>query len=157
MHASAARALAFALVVGLASFLQALPVPTGDNNKITDRKDFIPNRKFQALPGKAIGILVSEAEPVLNAEGRTGPKNQLCYAQSGCSYRWVYVPAQNKPMLPSLDLPIGEKGERKRFENLSLASPETVQPFGIRAKYALMEVEVNSGQGCPPGDSFVAT
>src|SRR5262249_47538290 len=137
------RALACALIIALASFLQALPVPTGDNNRITDRKDFIPNRKFQALPGKAIGILVSDVEPVLNAEGRTGPKNQLCYAQNGCSYRWVYVPAQNKPTRPFLDLPIGDKGERKRFDNLSLASPEMVQPFGIRAKFALIEVEVN--------------
>jgi hypothetical protein len=152
-----ARALALVAALSISSLLQALPVQTGGNNTITDRKNFIPNRIFQPLPGKAIGLLVYDAQPLLNAEGRTGPANQLCFGLNGCSYRWVYVPADKNPMLPSLDLPVGPKAELKQFKNLSLASPDTVKPFDVDAKYALVEVEVNGGLGSPACESFAAT
>jgi hypothetical protein len=157
MFPTITRALAVTLVMALASLLQAIPVPAGGNNTITDRKNFIPNRKFEPLPAKTIGLLVYDAQPVLNAEGRTGPRQQLCFAQNGCSYRWVYVQAEQNPSWPSLDLPIGRETERKPFKNLSLAMPDTVKRFGIAANYALVEVEVNAGLGCPAHDSFAAT
>ncbi|HEV3142706.1 MAG TPA: hypothetical protein VGZ47_02360 [Gemmataceae bacterium] len=150
-------AVAVAAALGGASFVDALPVQSGTNNTITDRKNFIPTRKFEPLAGKAIGLLVSDVQPVLNAEGRTGPENQLCFAQNGCSYRWAYVPAENNPRKTNLDLPVSEKGERKHFENVCLATAETVKPFGIQAKYALVELEVNGGLGCPACHSFAAT
>jgi hypothetical protein len=151
------RALALVLVMGLASLLQALPVPSDGNKTITDRKNFIPNRKFEPLPAKAIGVLVYDAQPVLNAEGRTGPRNQLCFAQNGCSYRWVYVQVAQNPTWPSLDIPVGRETERKPFKDLSLATPETVTRFGVTTKYALVEMEVNGGLGGPAHHSFAAT
>ncbi|HLW65270.1 MAG TPA: hypothetical protein VKS79_08125 [Gemmataceae bacterium] len=157
MSRSATRLLALITSVGLASALPALPVQNGVRNTVSDRKNFIPNRKFEPLPGKVSGILVSDAEPVLNSEARTGPKNQLCFAHNECSYRWVYVPADNDPAKTNLDLPAGDKGERRRFNNVALATPDSLKPLGIEAKYALVEIEVNNGGGCPAFHSFAAT
>jgi hypothetical protein len=149
--------LALAVGIGLVSVLPALPVKSDGNKTISDRKNFIPNRKFEPLPAKTIGLLVYDAQMLLNAEGRTGPRTQLCFAQNGCSYQWVYVQAEQNPTWPSLDLPIGRESERRPFKNLSLAMPDTVKRFGIAANYSLVEVEVNGGLGCPANDSFAAT
>jgi hypothetical protein len=149
--------LALLLLGSLISLVQAIPIPSGSNNTITDRKNFIPTRKFQPLPGKAIGVLVFDAQPVLAIESRGGPENQMCFGVGGNSYRWIYLPVEDKPAISFLYLPVGEKGERKRFDKLSLASTDTLKPIGIRAKYALVEVEVNAGLGSPASDSFAAT
>ena len=148
--------VALAVGIGLVSALTALPVPSEGNNTITNRKNFIPIRRFEPLPGKVIGILVSEAEPALNAEGRTGPKDQLCFARNGCSYHWVYVATEHDPKT-NLVLPAGEKGEPKEFKNVTLASLQALKPFSIQARYALVEIEVNDGLGCPACHSFAAT
>jgi hypothetical protein len=147
-----------ALIVGLAAGgALAVPVQSGGSNVITERKDFIPNRKHLPLPGKIVAVLVYGAQPALNVEGRSGPANQLCLGYAGGSYRWVYVPVEHAPMVPYMDIAVGQQGEKKRFQNLSLASPEVVKPLGIDALYALVEVEVNAGLGSPAGDSLVAT
>src|SRR5438876_989714 len=80
--------------------------------KIKDRASFIPNRKQVALPGKAIGILLTDGQPVLSTEGRSGPADQLVFSAGGNSYRWVYVPVQDNPIITNLQVPIGDKGEK---------------------------------------------
>lgn len=134
----------------------ATPVNSGGPT-IIDRKNFIPLRKHVPLPGTVIGVLVPDAQAVLALEGRTGPPDQLVFSCGGGSYRWMYVQVKANALIPRLDVPVGTKGEKKRFENLNLATPATLREFGIDGRYALVEVEVNGGLGAPAGDSFVAT
>ena len=140
-----------------ATSLFAVPVPGGGSATITDRQGYIPNRKHVPLPGKVIGVLLFDAQPVLSLEGRSGPADQLCLGYNGGSYRWIYVPVKENPQIGSLSMHVGDKGERKRFDNLSMATPATVQQWDIKGKYALVEVEVNGGLGSPAEDAFVAT
>jgi hypothetical protein len=143
------------LVVASTSF--AVPVPAAKSATIKDRANYIPKRKHVPLPGKIVALLLPDAQAILNLEGRSGPTNQLCIGYNGGSYRWVYVQVKERPMIGSLMVRVGDKGDRKRFDNLSLATPETVKQFGIKGRYALVEVEVNGGLGSPADDSFVAT
>lgn len=118
----------------------------------------IPTRKFQPLPGKAIGVLVSDPKAIMAREGRTGPSDALAFSRGGDSYRWVYVTVKEKPGLGTLLIAVGEKGDKmKEFHNLSLATLPTVWHFGITQPYSLVEVEVNGGLGSPADESFVAT
>src|SRR5262245_45697823 len=149
--------LGLGLLIG-AETLHAVPVDSGSATTITDRKNFIPYRKHVPLPGKIIGVLVHDAQPVLTLEGRSGPADQICLGYGGGSYRWLYVPIEKNPMIPWLSLPVGPTGtERKRFENLSLAGAANMKPLGVKSKYTLVEIEVNGGLGGPADDSCVAT
>jgi hypothetical protein len=142
----------------LASFLSPMgwaDPPTPET--IQDRAGFIPNRKHMPLKGKAIGILLTDGQPVLTTEGRSGPPDQLCFATAGASYRWVYVPAAANPQITNLQVPVGDKGETQTYPALDMANPKSVTPWGISRLYSLVEVEVNNGKGSPAGDSFVAT
>lgn len=144
------------LVFAVVTAVNAAPIKTADT--VTDRASFIPLRKQQSLAGKVVGVLVSEPHAVLATEGRSGPKDQMCFGRGGCSYRWVYVPVENNPLIPRLNIRIGEKGSQvKAFDRLSMASPETVKKWDVPGTFALVEVEVNDGLGSPPDDSFVAT
>src|SRR5215211_5441339 len=42
---------------------------------VKDRKAFIPNRKSVELKGTAIGILLTDGQPILSTEGRSGPQD----------------------------------------------------------------------------------
>jgi hypothetical protein len=132
------------------------PVRAGDDGK--DRADLFPARQFQALSGKAVGVLVSGGQDVLAHEGRRGPADAFVFGSGPGSYRWVYVPVPKKPLIGGLLVRVGEKGTTtKPFRNLSMANAKTVEQWGITGPYALVEVEVNGGLGAPPGESFVAT
>lgn len=146
-----------AAALGMAASALAVPVRSGASATITDRAGYIPNRKHVPLPGKVVAVLVFDAQPVLSLEGRSGPASQLCLGYNGGSYRWVYVPVKENPLIGSLIMNVGQKGERKRFDNLGMANPLTLKQWDIQGKYALVEVEVNGGLGGPPEDAFVAT
>jgi hypothetical protein len=120
-----------------------------------NRKDYIPHRKYHELGAKAVGVLVSDAQPVLSTEGRSGPNNQLCFSQDGGSYRWVYVPTDGPAQITNLQVPTG-KGTHT-YPALNMASPESVKPWGIRTLFTLVEVDVNNRQGSPVNDSFVGS
>ena len=122
-----------------------------------DRKAFIPNRKQVAIGGKAIGILLTDGQPVLSSEGRSGPGDQLVFSSGGNSYRWVYVPTQDRPLITNLQVPVGDKGEKTVYASLNLANPPSMLAWAIKTPYTLVEVEVNGGRGSPAGDSFVGT
>jgi hypothetical protein len=124
--------------------------------EIKDRKAFIPYRNHQPLKGTAIGILLADGQPVLGNEGRFGPPDQLVFSTGGGSYRWVYVPSGNGST-KNLQVPVGEKGNMQIFPSLDMANPKSVAQWGIKQPYNLVEVQVNTGQGSPAGDSFVAT
>jgi hypothetical protein len=124
---------------------------------VKDRSTFIPNRKYAALPGTAVGVLVSDARPVLSLEGRSGPADSYCFSADGASYRWIYLPARGKPQITNLQVPVGAKGEKRVYPALDMATSPGVALAGIKTPYALVRVQVNSGEGSPPGDSFVAT
>lgn len=136
----------------LGSSLGLADAPT----EVKDRKSFIPYRNHQVLKGTAIGILLADGQPVLTNEGRFGPPNQLVFATGGGSYRWVYVPSGNGSMR-NLQVPVGEKGNVQIFPSLDMANPKSVAQWGIKQPYNLVEVQVNTGQGSPAGDAFVAT
>jgi hypothetical protein len=151
----AAGSLAVALTLSAAP---APDVTKHETVKDKDRASFIPYRKYQALPEKAIGLLVSDVAPKMSHEGRGGPPDAMGFSAGGNSYRWVYVPVTDRPMITGLSLPVGEKGDRRMtFPQLSMASANTVKQWEITVPYALVEVEVNRGAGAPADEGFAAT
>src|SRR5678815_2013306 len=102
---------------------------------VKDRKAYIPNRKQVAVPGKAIGILLTDGQPILSTEGRSGPADQPVFSSGGNSYRWVYVPTQDKPMITNLQVPVGDKGEKTVYAALNLANPPSMLAWAIKTPY----------------------
>jgi hypothetical protein len=140
---------ALALALLAAAFVNA------QDAVVKDRKGYIPNRKQVALHGTEIGILLADGQPILSTEGRSGPSDQLVFSSNGNSYRWVYVTAPERPMITNLQVPVGDKGEKVVYPALNLANLPSVAGWGIKQPYTLVEVNVNSGRGSPPLDSFV--
>ncbi len=123
---------------------------------IQDRVAFLPKHKHQPLPGKVIGLLVADPQPVLSTEGRSGALENLCFARGLHSYRWVYVPTPESPQITNLRVKTADGGEQM-YPALNMANPRTVTPWGVTQPYSLVEVEVNSGKGSPADMSFVGT
>jgi len=147
------------LVIGAAlacSHAFAVPLPSDSKGVITDRAGFIPYRNHLKMPGKIIAVLAANAHPVLSAEGRVGPPDQLCIGWNGGSYRWVYVQTEGNAIITNLSVPLPD-GKTKVYPKLNMANPTGVKPWEINRQYALVEVEVNDGAGSPAEDAFVAT
>jgi hypothetical protein len=155
MIQSIRRIMTFALMASAAPAL-AVPIPMEKKEDVADPANFIPRAKHLPLPGKIIAVLLTDAQPLLTREGRTGPPDQLCLGWNGGSYRWVYVGVEAPIVATNLSVPLPD-GKAKRYSNIQLASPTTVKPLGIDALYTLVEVEVNDGLGSPATDTFVAT
>jgi hypothetical protein len=152
-HRLAALALLAAGAAGLAA-----PAPTETDVTVKDRATFLPLRKYQPLPGKVVGVLVSDVGGVMGHDGRGGPPDALGFSRDAQSYRWVYVPVKDNPTITDLDVRVGEKGEKTVvYPSLSIASAQAVKPWGVTRPYALVEVEVNDGRGAPAEEGFVAT
>ena len=149
----------FVLMVALTAvaFLDGNRVATGEH-MVEDDACF-PSRKFESLPAKAIGVLVSDGQNMLRKEGRSGPPDAFVFSRAGASYSWVYIPVTEKPQIEHMDVAVGTAltKQLKRFNKLSLATAEVLKPKAINGPYALVEVEVNAGLGSPSGESFVAT
>lgn len=124
---------------------------------LEDRSQFIPKNRFVPLPGRVIGVLVRNPHEVLALQGRDSVNDQYWFSTQGSSYLAVFVRDATNPRFERLEAPLGDTGEKRVFENLSLATRDTLGSFGIRADLALVEVEVNGGHGSPVADSFVAT
>jgi hypothetical protein len=153
-----------ALVLGLSLFAalaEAAPVPSEKipDEPVANRAALVPFRKFQVLPGKVLGVFVSEVAPVMNADGRGGPLDAIAFSRDAQSYRWVYVPVSEKPLITNLRVEVGEKpnAEFAVYPSLGMANPKLAEAWNLKAKYALAEVEVNDGKGSPPTEGFVAT
>jgi hypothetical protein len=144
------------LAIGLSAL--AAPVPTGTTETLKDRTGFIPQRQYQPLPGKVVGVLVSDVAAVMGQEGRSGPPDAMGFSRGGGSYNWVYVPVEKDPLIRDLHVRTGEKGDAvKIYPRLSMANARTVEQWQIDVPYALVEVEVNDNLGAPADQAFVAT
>src|SRR5262245_36385121 len=66
----------------------------------------LPKQKHQVVEGKAIGLLVSNVAPVMGQEGRGGPPDAMGFAMGLNSYRWVYVPTPERPLITNLSVPV---------------------------------------------------
>lgn len=151
-----ASVLAVSMCVAAAAFAVPVPNERKSGGVIVDRANFIPNRKHLPIPGKIIAVLATDAAPVLSAEGRSGPPDQLCIGWNGGSYRWVYVPSAAEAIINNLQVPVAD-GSKKIYPRLNMATPTSVKKWDIDKLYSLVEVEVNDGEGSPANDSFVAT
>src|SRR5262249_34411139 len=74
-----ARVLAMLILAGAActSALAGGPDAPNPAPEAIARSQFLPNRKHQALPGKAVGVLALGDKGLLAAEGRKGPDDVL--------------------------------------------------------------------------------
>jgi hypothetical protein len=154
----AAFGLLAAGIWAVTNFGSAAPAPSESEEVIKDRAAFIPQRKYQPLKGTTIGVLVSDVQKVMAFDGRGGPPDAMGFSRDGQSYRWIYVPVTEKPLITGLNIRVGEKGEEmKRYPSLSMANTQTVKQWEITAPYALVEVEVNDKLGAPAEEGFVAT
>ena len=141
------------LLAGLSVTADPAPEPV-----VRDPKDFIPTRKYAPVRGTSVGILVSKVQDVMGRDGRSGPADAMGFSTGGNSYRWVYWPVTEKPLITNLQLDVGLKGDKKKvYPSLSMANAPLVKAKGIDDAYALVEVKVNDGDGAPAGEGFVAT
>src|SRR5437762_1750368 len=92
----------------------AAPAPTETTETIKDRNTFLPQRKYNPLPGKAIGVLVSDVAGFMSFDGRGGPADAQAFSAANASYRWMYIPDPQKQLVTGLQVRIGEKGDKTR-------------------------------------------
>ena len=61
------RPLTAALTLGVlaASLAVSAPAPVSTSGTVKDRENFIPKYKFQPLPGKVVGLLLSDVLKVI--------------------------------------------------------------------------------------------
>ena len=94
----------------------------------------------------------------MGRDGRGGPPDAMGFSAGDKSYRWIYWPVTEKPLITNLGVEVGPKGGKKMvYPSLSMANAPLVKAKGIDVAYALVEVKVNDGEGSPAGESFVAT
>jgi hypothetical protein len=127
---------------------------------IKDRKAYIPQRKHDPLKGKTVALLVDDVKAYMGFDGRGGPPDAMGLSLNNNSYRWIYVPTPDAamPLISGLTVEVGEKGDKKKtYPKLGMANPTFAKGWGINVPYSLVEVEVNDGDGAPPGEAFVAT
>jgi hypothetical protein len=154
----AAFGILFGCVWAGVNFGIAAPAPSETEEVFKDRAAFIPQRKYQPLKETTIGILVSDVQKIMAFDGRGGPPDAMGFSRDAQSYRWIYVPVTEKPLITGLTVRVGEKGEEmNRYPSLSMANAQTVKQWEITVLYALVEVEVNDKLGAPAEEGFVAT
>jgi len=114
--------------------------------------------RYEALPGKAVGVIVWDGEALSAREGRSGPPGATAFLRGDASFRWMYLPAPKHPDADDLEFGVGADGKTKKmFSKVSLATREMLGTLGMRGPFQLVEVEVNGGAGSPPEEAFVAT
>jgi hypothetical protein len=152
----AAWIVAPAVLAGL-----ALAATADEPKPVKDRASFLPYRKYALLKGKSVGILVSDVRAFMAHDGRGGPPDAMAFSADDNGYRWVYVPTPDakNPLISNLSVEVGDKPnlKRKLYPKLGMANAKEVKRWQIDVPYALVEVEVNDGEGSPPTEAFVAT
>ncbi len=113
---------------------------------------------FSALPGKVIGILVSNTDAQLSAERRHVPPGSVLFSRDDDSVRVIFLHSPNDPEADDLLFLVGGLKEEKKFVKVRMASQESMKAAGLPNDFALVEVEVNGGAGVASGiDRFVMT
>ncbi|MBX9678095.1 MAG: hypothetical protein K2X38_04965 [Gemmataceae bacterium] len=157
------RLLSTLAAFGFAAFgmVFAAPAPQIQEDKAPDRVGYIPKAKYQPVPSRVVGVLVSDVVKVMGNEGRSGPPDAMAFSSGGGSYRWVYVPAINgmPAIIQNLQVKVGAQGDQMRiYPALNMANATTAKDlWGIKGPFALVEVEVNDKLGAPADEGFVAT
>lgn len=149
-----------AALVGLVLLTGALAAadPSAEpDDVVKDRKAFFPWRKHGPLPGKVVGVLASDVSGFMSHEGRGGPPDAMGFSAGGESYRWVYVPVTEKPLITGLSVEVPGAKAKRVYPMLNMANAKEVERWGIKAPYSLVEAEVNDGKGALAGESFVGT
>lgn len=144
----------------VAGVVLAAPVPAGPTEEtVADPAAFLPQRKYLAHPGTVVGVLASDVVAPMGREGRGGPPDAMGFSTAGSSYNWVYtVSTDANPLISKLRVKVGTDGtDVVVFDKLDMARPKTVTAWDIKSAYALVEVEVNGGKGCPADEAFVGT
>jgi hypothetical protein len=151
-------ALLLLTLTASAALVVAAPAPSETTETVKDRATFLPHNKHNPLPGKTVGVLVSDVVAVMSLEGRSGAADNYGISTANASYRWVYVPVTEKPVISNFTVRAGEKGDKSAtYPSLGMANPQTVKQWDINVPYSLVEVEVNGSLGSPPEQGFVAT
>lgn len=150
------------LLCGAGGFLSAAAGadfdPTTSSLSLKSRGEALPRQQFRPMPGRVVGVLIAGGQDLLANEGRTGPADAYCFSVGGESYRWMFVPVNEKPLIGGMRLPVGKDGKTiQRFDKLSFATPATLKSSGITGQIALVEVTVNDGLGSPAGERFVGS
>src|SRR5271165_2735631 len=96
--------LAGCVLLAIAAVAVAAPAPTDTEETIKKRDGFIPYRKYQSVPGKIVGVLVSDVRAMMGQEGRGGPADAFGFSSGGGSYRWMYTPVKEKPLITNFQV-----------------------------------------------------
>src|SRR5436190_11999794 len=129
-----------ACATGLCTLVIAAATSADPTMEIVKDRNVLPKHKHEPLPGKVIGLLVADAQPVVMTEGRSGPADSMGFARGLHSYRWVYVPTQDRPIITNLSVRVGDGSKVQNYAALNMANPKTVTPWGIMQPYSLVEV-----------------
>src|SRR5919201_963537 len=76
-----------AFILAGAALLSLSPAGASPPAVFRDGWAFFPERNFQPLPGRAVGILAGDSQSALQAENRNGPADALYFSADGTSYR----------------------------------------------------------------------
>jgi hypothetical protein len=106
--------------------------------------------------------LVSDADRFTGlAESRGGQADAVEFSTESSSYRYIFLSALagEEPDFEGFHIGVGAAGEKrtKVYRDLVFARNKNLQTRGITERFALVEVEVNSGLGSSGDDQFVAT
>jgi hypothetical protein len=151
------RVLLLAVLFGSSSCggITALADPP-QTGVIKNRDSFMPKRQWSPVPGKIVGLLLPAAKEVTAMDGWGGPADLMVVASGRGSYRKTYVPTTENPQVTNFSVPTAD-GKMQQYPALNVCNPRSVLPWGVTQPYSLVEVTVNSGQGAPGNDCFVAT
>ena len=104
-------------------------------------------RHVEALPGHAVGLLVSDATEVVGDEGQYSPKDVLWFSVGGASHDSVYWPCPNGQNDPThanaISVYIDGKGGQKDFGECLLGHVGERKSVRHRARITLVEMEIN--------------
>lgn len=128
-------------------------------------QEALPHSDFHALGARAVGLFVGDMVEANQWEGRySSDPTAIGLGADRSSYRYVLF--QDKSLhstefqfIPVGNIPLGQPGAKEeKWFDLVMANPETIRPWNVKGKYALVEVEVNDGKMSPARtDRFVAT
>jgi hypothetical protein len=117
------------------------------------------DKEAQTLPGTAVGLLITT--PGMTGQGAV-PNTEtqsMVFSRDGVR-RFLYMLADQNKGGSKQYFYVGRKGVAQPFLNVVPSTPSILHAKGIEKEVALLEVEVNAGEGSPPlplGENFVAT
>lgn len=163
-----ASALALLALVSFAAVIPTAPAPAPKElpARQADVETLWPTHQCQALPGKAVGVLVGEGGegvyfcgPAANTDLAFDENTRRSFSRDAQNYREFAVPAADEGDGKPGEVRGGERGEWLiPFPALAAPTATNLARWGMPAGYCLVEVDVNHGLGAPQEEgAFVAT